>query len=121
MGGAIWPAVVVHSRATIDSPFAVDLDTDQLGMGVALEGCEQVTFAAGAVDDGEVAARQLQEGMGDLLGACVGRGLMPSIGDVGQGSVGHGCTPCVMDEGRKTKDGGRWIVVHRPPSSPPKD
>src|SRR5215207_7870256 len=41
-------------------PLAVDLDTDQLGVSIALEGCEQIALAAGAVDDREVTARQLE-------------------------------------------------------------
>ena len=70
-------------------PFAVDLNADQLGVGVALEGRKQVALAASTVDDGEVAAGEFEQIMRDLLRPYVGCRLVPGIGDVGKGAVGH--------------------------------
>src|SRR6266542_2007225 len=75
-------------------PLAVDLDADQLGVGVALEGCEQIALAAGAVDHREVTAGQLEQVVGNLPGALVGGRLMPCVGNVWKGTVGHDVLLC---------------------------
>src|SRR5206468_2780418 len=85
-------------------PLAVDLDTDQLGVGIALEGCEQIALAAGAVDDAKVTAGEFEQIARDLLSPFVGRGLMPGVSDVGECSVGHGKYSLKDEEYRNHED-----------------